>query len=236
LALTGNLPFANQADPEIRRQNFDRGVYNAHVAAQHNGRPDIPAGVSAVLKRALAEQPEARYSTIREFFYVMKAAFASPQDRKPGAARIFLSYRRAEASSGWATYLESELKNRHGIDVFIDAQQVDSARRFPERLRKKIEDCDVFVCLLAAGTLESKWVQEEIRLAYENKKLMIPIFQETFIQPTQQEPLMPHIEELLNFEAVHLLDRRNILVTATVDDLARRIHESVGDLRSENRR
>ena len=110
---------------------------------------------------------------------------------------------------------------------------MDSARRFPERLRKKIEDCDVFVCLLAAETLESRWVQEEIRLAFENKKLMIPVFQESFVQPEQQESLAPHIEELLNFEAVHLLDRRNILVSATVDDLARRIHESVRNLRSQ---
>jgi len=40
---------------------------------------------------------------------------------------------------------------------------MDAATQFPAKLARAIETCEVFVCLLAEGTLDSRWVREEIR-------------------------------------------------------------------------
>jgi hypothetical protein len=74
-----------------------------------------------------------------------------------------------------------ELRDKHRILAFVDTQMVDSAVRFPAKVRAAVKDCDVFVCLLDEGTLSSEWVQEEIKTAWEAGKPMIPVFQESFV-------------------------------------------------------
>jgi hypothetical protein len=114
-----------------------------------------------------------------------------------------------------------ELKEKHNITAFVDTQRADSAVRIPAKGRTAIKDCDIFVCLLAKGTLRSTWVQEEIRLAFESSKPMVPVFQESFPQASTSEWPAPHIQDLLNYDGVHLLDRRNIHVDHTIAELAR---------------
>jgi len=93
------------------------------------------------------------------------------------------------------------------------------------KLAHAIADCDVFICLLAGDTLESEWVREEIRLAFEGNKPMIPVFQESY--QVRYLPEEPYLEAMLSFDGVHLLDRRNIHVDHTIADLADIINRTV---------
>jgi TIR domain len=119
------------------------------------------------------------------------------------------------------------LEDHHNISVFVDTQQLDKAVRFPVRLRDAIENCDVFVCLLADETLRSQWVKEEIRIAHEKNKPMVPVFQESYVHPEDDKELEPHIRTLLSYDGVHLLDKRNIHTDHTIEDLAKIVKQTM---------
>ena len=232
LLIAGSFPFEGQLDPKVREKNFLRGPIPAHLEAVRVGRTPFPPRVSSVLERALEVRPDDRYPSVREFFLDLEHAINSQHKRPDGEPSVFISYQR-DPSSGWAVHFATELKRRYQITAFVDTQRLDSAVRFPARLKSAIQDCDVFVCLLAGSTLQSKWVQEEIRLAWENNKLMIPVFQESYCQPDPSEHLEPHIETLINFDGLHLLDRRNLYVEHTIEQLAKMVTESVRNLRDD---
>lgn len=117
--------------------------------------------------------------------------------------------------------LTRELKERN-------TQRLDAAVQFPDKLAHAIERCDVFVCLLAAGTLDSRRVREEIRLAHRFGRPMLPVLQESFAA-VEPDGLDEAAHALLQFDGVHLLDRRNIHVDHTIDDLAKLV---LGTLRT----
>jgi serine/threonine protein kinase len=214
---TGVRPFGGHEDPKLRARNFRRGAPPVHEEAPHAGRGDLPRALSPVLARALAVDSKARYSSVDEFVQALERALHAGA-RSGSAPFVFVSYQH-EASAGWAVLLARELKERHKIGAFIDTQRLDAAVQFPEKLARAIERCDVFVCLLAAGTLDSRWVREEIRLAHRFGKPMLPVFQESFTA-VEPEGLDEAIRALLQFDGVHLLDRLNIHVDHTIDDLA----------------
>ena len=114
----------------------------------------------------------------------------------------------------------NRLKEKHGIRVFMDTVGLDRAGRFPPRLRRAIEDCDGFICFLAAHTLDSKWVIEEIRLAHEFGKTMIPIFQEHYVEPSVPEGESP-VRGLISHQGIKLFDVSGFYVDHAVADLAR---------------
>jgi serine/threonine protein kinase len=230
LLLAGSLPFEGQLDPRVRERNFLRGPVRAHEEAARVGRPPLPAKVSSVLERGLEVRPEDRYASVREFFLDLEHAVSNQSKRPDGKPKVFISYQR-DPSSGWAVHFATELERRYQISAFVDTQRLDSAVRFPARLKSAIQDCDVFVCLLSGSTLQSKWVQEEIRLAWENNKLMIPVFQESYCQPDSSERLEPHVETLINYDGLQLLDRRNLYVDHTIEELAKMVTASAQKLR-----
>jgi serine/threonine-protein kinase len=226
LLLTGSCPFEGQLDPKVRQRNFLHGPVPVDEEAARMARPAVPPRTSEVLKRALSVKPADRYASVREFFLALNQTVTNPSSHTDGRPRIFISYQR-DPSSGWAVHFASELERKHRIVAFVDTQRLDSAVRFPTRLKNAIKDCDVFVCLLSGSTLQSKWVQEEIRLAWENNKPMVPVFQESYAQPDPSEHLEPHIETLINYDGLQLLDRRNLYVEHTIDKLAEMVTATV---------
>jgi hypothetical protein len=223
--LTGAPPLRGQQDPDIRCANFLRGPLPVHEEAARKGNLDVPTPVSDVLATALSPDPTKRYPSIRKFFTELSRAAGSGTDG-PGTRRsVFISYQR-DSSAGWAVLFSRELEQKHGISTFVDTERSDGAVRFPARLSRAIKDCDVFVCLLSDKTLNSQWVREEIRLAWESGKPMIPVFQESYEHPQQPE-LGGHVEALISFEGVHLLDRRNIYVDDAISKVARIVEQSV---------
>jgi serine/threonine protein kinase len=214
--ITGALPFAGQENPEVRRRNFARGPLAAHQEASAFRSEAVPRAVSAVLIRALSGLPQQRFESSVAFAQALTEGLKGRRiDR--GGVSIFLSYQR-DMSSGWANYFAKELQD-HGIATFVDVQRLDRAQRFPDRLTRAIEECDVFVCLLGETTLQSPWVVEEIRQAHKQGKPMVPIFQESFDPAGAREP-EPAVDALLAHDAVHLFDERNVHVQHTAADLA----------------
>jgi serine/threonine protein kinase len=222
--VTGSRPFTGQEDPKTRERNFRRPPVPAHEEAHQNGREDIARAVSEVLQRGLASEATARFESVEQFAQAFDAALHR-RIRSTSAPTVFVSYQH-EASAGWAVLLARELRDKHRIAAFVDTQRLDGAVQFPAKLARAIENCEVFVCLLAQTTLGSRWVREEIRLAHEFKRPMIPVFQESFA-PLERDALEPAVDALLHYDGVHLLDRRNIHIDHTIDDLARLVMDTV---------
>jgi hypothetical protein len=179
-------------------------------------RSTLSPRMSNVLQRALSVEPANRYTSVREFFLALQHALSDTTSRSDGPGRIFISYQR-DSSSGWAVHFASELRRKHQLSAFVDTQQMESAVLFPARLKRAIEECDVFVCLVSGSTLQSKRVQEEVRLAWENDKPMVPIFQESYCPPSSSEKVAPHIEALINYDGVKLLDLQNLYVESAIE-------------------
>jgi hypothetical protein len=176
-----------------------------------------------VLARGLARAPDDRFPSASAFAAALSAAVEGRRGDRTGP-RIFLSYHR-ETGAGWANFFARELKE-HGISTFLDVQQIDRAQRFSDRLSRAIDDCDVFVCLLSATTLDSPWVREEIRQAADRGKPMVPIFQESF-DPAEPRADDPAVAVLLSHDAVHLFDERNVHVAHSATDLATLIKNTI---------
>ncbi len=190
----------------------------AHEMALQNKRSPVSTRVSAVLQRALAFKPQDRFAKISDFAAAFRSALAEPAENRSGPISVFISYQRA-VSSLLAYTLKKEMEREHGFQVFVDAIQQDSTGQFPLNLQRRIQQCNVFVCLLAESTLSSDWVRREIQLAYENGKPMIPVFQESYRNPHNLRALEPAIQELLTFEGIKLLDQQNLYVDAAIQAL-----------------
>ncbi len=221
--LTGTRPFEGQSDPEVRRRNFMRGPFPAHEEALRAGRENVSKAVTDVLARGLSVDPPERFESVLAFSDAFQSALTERRRDRP---RVFLSYQRA-ASSGWAHHFRDKLEGVHLLSVFVDTLAQDGAPRIPDRLREEITGCDVFVCLLAPSTLASDWVRQEIRIAVESGKPMVPVFHEEFRPDENQSRGDASVDALLAYDAVHLLDRRNIHVEHTITELAQRVRKLV---------
>jgi serine/threonine protein kinase len=212
--VTGLRPFEAQDNPIVRQRNFVNGAPAAHDEAARNGRPDVPAAVSPVLRRGLATRPGDRFVSVGAFAEAFAAAL---RGQARDAPRVFFSYRR-EASAGWAWTFSTTLRDRHGIFSFVDVAQMDRAVRFPAKLEHEIRTCDVFVCFLTANTLQSDWVRREIQLAREYGRPMVPVVDDTFVRPADLTDAA--LIELLEFDFVRLYGD---YVDEAIDRLALRI-------------
>jgi serine/threonine protein kinase len=220
--VAGAVPFEGQDNPTLRRRNFSRPPLDAHAEARHHGR-DIPAGLSAVLRRALDVSPSSRYAGIVEF----ARDFADVLTKRPGDAMdVFLSYRREDSAFG-ATLIAKELSEKHGLKVFVDTAVTDGTGEFPMRIAKAIEGSKVFVCLLAKSTLASTWVRHEIELAHLHGVPTIPVFQESYKKPSKKKPLDPSIERLLRSEGVDVFDHHNVLFDYAIAKIARIVKDTI---------
>ena len=177
--IAGAKPFEGQDNPDIRRRNFARGAIPVHEEARERRTDPVHPDVSDVINRGLSVEAVQRYPSVVEFATELSSALrgVSKGTETEGPPRVFFSYQRG-AAAGWAVHIASQLRDRHGLDVFLDVQAIDAAAKFPERLTRAIHKADVFVCLLGPTTLESVWVKKEIALAHQRRKPMIPIFQE----------------------------------------------------------
>lgn len=77
----------------------------------------------------------------------------------PARRRIFLSYRREEATKV-ALQLFDELSSRQ-FDVFLDTHEIRPGTIFQDVLWHSLSDCDVMLMLDTKGYFESRWTTEE---------------------------------------------------------------------------
>lgn len=79
------------------------------------------------------------------------------------AKRVFLSYRRAEATSQAARLHDLLTKDRY--DVFLDTATIHAAAQFQRALKDWLIDCDVVLSLATPQLADSSWVLEELQTA-----------------------------------------------------------------------
>lgn len=138
--------------------------------------------------------------------------------------QVFTSYRRAP-SSMLASLMKEKLR-KHKIDAYVDTYDMP-AGHFPDQLRIAIDESEAFVCLLAENTLDSDWVKQEIEYAHKQKKILIPVFQENYIEPTDKPS---YVEALLSSNGITVLDKRNLYVDEAMNKLASLIQPVGGAL------
>lgn len=100
---------------------------------------------------------------------------------------IFISYRRKGAGAGVAGEMQAKLENR-GFKVFLDVDEIGSGR-FPDQIKKAIEECRDFILVLAPGTLdrcveEGDWVRREIEEAEQLGKNIVGVALPGFNMPS----------------------------------------------------
>ena len=221
--LTGSKPYDGQEDPDKRARNLSEPPPAAHLAAQKRYRRQLSSAVTAVLNKGLAVVPADRYPTVGDFAKALSGALKSARSQQ--ARQIFISYRRDD-SAILATFIADQLEKNHGVTSFVDTQGMDGATRFPARIERAIQDCEVFVRILGAGTLQSGYVRREIATAFELGKPMIPVFQEDYAAPPD-DTLDAAVNDLLQFDGIPLLDKRNVYVFAAVAELAAQIRRTL---------
>jgi serine/threonine protein kinase len=69
--LTGRVPYEGQTPLSVMMAHATRPIPNVRAA-----RPDLPEGIAAVVERALAKTPEARYATAGDLAEALKQAIA----------------------------------------------------------------------------------------------------------------------------------------------------------------
>ena len=81
--LTGHVPFHADTLPAIMHHHYYTPVPDVGEA-----RPDVPAGLSAVLARALAKKPEERFATTTAMLAAVEAIPFSSEDRRQAEAML----------------------------------------------------------------------------------------------------------------------------------------------------
>lgn len=90
---------------------------------------------------------------------------------------VFISYKRKE-SSAFALLVLSRLKHA-GLDVFLDLA-MEPGDDWKDVIKKRLQNCDVFVLILSKNTLKSSIVLDEITWALEANRPIIPIWHNGF--------------------------------------------------------
>lgn len=85
---------------------------------------------------------------------------------------IFISYSREDET--FILHLASLLKDE-GFTIWLDKERLDTGEIWSKELKEAITDCDAFIIVMSPDAEESKWVQNELRLAEKLKKPILPI-------------------------------------------------------------
>jgi hypothetical protein len=117
-------------------------------------------------------------------YYITPKAFELLN--QPFGQKVFLSYRRS-TSSAFALLLHDRLENLR-FDVFVDLQNIEPAEEWWKKIDAEILLSDVFVSLIAPGTLDSRPVRNELQFALENNILAIPIWNNGYSYSGGQDP------------------------------------------------
>ncbi len=224
LLLTGTRPYEGQEDPDTRERNLRQSPPPLHREARLRAQRELPPALTAVVDQALAREPTARHAGLPAFANAFARALRSA-GRGRGTRDVFFSYQR-DSSAGWVTHLSLQLQEKHQISSYVDTQGLDGAVKFPERIQHAIEQCGVFICLLGPQTLQSPHVLQEIELAHAQGKPMIPVFQEGFAV-ADPVALQPGVRSLLQFDGIHLLDKRNIYIDQAVVEIAKQVRSTL---------
>ncbi len=91
---------------------------------------------------------------------------------------VFISYRR-DRGFAWAKLVWDDLRD-HGIDAFLDLENVRDAGSFDTKILRQIEGRPYFVIVLTHGSLErcceeGDWLREELEHAVASDRVLVPL-------------------------------------------------------------
>ncbi len=118
--------------------------------------------------------------------------------------QVFISYRR-DTGSQMAVLIHTQLNKVHGIKTFLDVVDL-GASYFDDQLKNLIKETSNFVLLLTEGSLDrcensDDWVRQEIALALESGKRIVPVMIEGFKFPPP-EKLPDDIRDITRINSV----------------------------------
>lgn len=96
----------------------------------------------------------------------------SSKDKGKQNIRIFLSY--ASEDSGRANELRNELAKKPNVFVF-SSDRISAGENWRSKIKKALSESDYFLVLLSPTSVESRWVQFELGVAWGLNKSIIPI-------------------------------------------------------------
>ena len=133
----------------------------------------------------LYKVPDAEYS-----YQLTEKAFALLDQAPP--VSIFISYRRS-VSSALAMLIWAELRVE-GFKPFLDIRDIPLGDEWHALLEKRVQNCNVFIAVIGRDTLQSEYVQREIRWALAKPGIrIIPILHEGMTDVDLQKSPCPEL-------------------------------------------
>lgn len=140
------------------------------VDKKWNGQyPSYELLVSFGYLNRFTKHNQSRYSLTKASFDLLDAP---APDQK-----VFISYKRSEDSS-FALAMQYKLSEL-GITAFLD-RELEIGEEWHSKLEEVIKQSDYFIVILSPTTLESESIKKEIRWAYEENRLCLPIWNKGF--------------------------------------------------------
>ena len=102
---------------------------------------------------------------------------------------VFISYKRSE-SSAFALLLEARIKYETTATPFMD-KSIEPGDDWHPQLEEKVKSSETFICVMGPSTMDSPYVQNEIRWAQngEQNKLIIPVWHNEYDGSHEKDPL-----------------------------------------------
>ena len=96
----------------------------------------------------------------------------STKEKAKQNIRIFLSY--ASEDSSPAAELMNELAKQPNLQVFT-SDKMSAGENWRPKIKKALSESDFFLVLLSPTSVQSRWVQFELGVAWGLNKFIIPI-------------------------------------------------------------
>ncbi len=164
----------------------------------------------------------------------------SDSTKPPRKRKIFINYRRAD-NTDFVERIRDWFVLRYGREsVFMDFDNIPPFTKFADFIRETVADCDVLVAIIGPAWMqmlqekisqhdEEDYVQVEIKLALEQKKLIAPICIKGAPVPKTLH-LPPDLRPLMDYNVAHLNSGREFLdnIGRIIDALEKKLDELEG--------
>ena len=127
--------------------------------------------------------------------------------------KIFLSYLTEHKRTAGKIRLSLILK---GFDPFLAHDDIEPTAEWADSIIQNLKDCDIFIPILTKGFENSKWVNQEIGIAYAWEKLIVPL-------KIESDP--PAF--ISKYQALKYVDKHEILIEKITDIIAERPQTAV---------
>ena len=167
--ILGQVPFEGETPMAVMFKHLYEAVPRPRLL-----KPDIPAGVEAVILKALSKDPAQRFDRAVDLAQALYAetqpvSAVTPVPRPKQAPRLFISYKRsAQPDQTLADFLYDEL-TQQGHDVFID-RSMRTGDNWLAEIDERIKTSDFLVVLLSPASADSEMVKAEVKRAYDYRK------------------------------------------------------------------